>query len=184
MPSAFGFEDAAAPGYTMENIDEIVPARTMSWSRAIGSYVFATACSIGIGVAVAVPAFNAVWKVCFAVAVYLAAAVLYLWVVMVPPEGASVKNQTRAIELFSLACMQGNIAAAADILETGDIPNSLLQAEATRLCGDVESAPENFQMFAWLVGRLCKKAPSLLWQMRDPSWSNVVDRWALGRGAK
>jgi hypothetical protein len=164
----------------MSTVDEILPARTMSWSRAIGSYIFAAACGVSIGVVVAVPVFNVVWKICFAVAVYLAAAVLYLWVVLVPPGGAPIKNQARAKALFARACSRGNIAAAADLLETGCIPDSLLQAEATRLHSDVESAPKSFQMFAWLVGRLCKKSPSVLWQTQDSSWSGVVDRWALG----
>jgi hypothetical protein len=158
----------------------------MGWSRAIGSYVFATICGAGIGVTMSVPEFNVVWKACFAVAVYLAAAVLYLWVVMIPPDAAPVKKQARAMELFSLACARGNIDAATSMLETFGIPDSLLQTEASRLYGFDSAASTfgpNFRMAAWLIGRLCKKTPSLLWQTQDPSWSSIVDRWALGPDA-
>jgi hypothetical protein len=164
----------------------IIPARMMGWSRAIGSYIFATICGVGIGVAMGAPELNVVWKVCFAVAVYLAAAVLYLWVVMIPPDAAPGKKQARATELFSLACARGNIDAAASMLETFGIPDSLLQAEASRLYGfggATSTFGPNFRMAAWLVSRLCKKAPSLLWQTQDSSWSNIVDRWALGPDA-
>lgn len=164
----------------MSKIDEILPVRTMSWTRAIGSYIFATLCGGAIGVAVREPDLNVVWKICFSVALFLAAAVMYLWVVMIPPPGAApAQERTRAMELFSLACSQNNVDVAAGILETGEIPNSLLQDEASRAYGVVGPAPENFQMFAWLVGRLCKKAPALLWQTRNPSWSGAVDRWAM-----
>jgi uncharacterized membrane protein len=164
----------------------IVPARMMSWSRAIGSYTYASICGVGMGMVMIAPGLNVVWKVCFAVAFYLAAAVMYLWVVMIPPGAAPVKKQARATELFSLACARGNIDAAASMLETFGIPDSLLQTEASRLYGSHDATSTfspNFRMAAWLIGRLCKKAPSLLWQTQDPSWSNIVDRWALGPDA-
>ncbi len=161
----------------MSKFNETRSIYMLSWYRAIGSYIFATICGSGIGVAVSVPVYGVVWKVCFAVAVYLAAAVLYLWVVMVPPEAEPPKKHTRAMELFSRACAQGNTDVAANILGTGDIPNSFLQTEALSLYGDIESSPKNFQMCAWLVTQLCKKAPSVLWQTRDPAWANMVDLW-------
>lgn len=49
-----------APEYTMSKIDEILPVQTMSWTRAIGSYIFATICGGAIGVAVREPDFNIV----------------------------------------------------------------------------------------------------------------------------
>ncbi len=168
---------------TMGKIDEIVPVRTLSWARALGSYVFATVCGIGLGAIIVTPVFSVVWKVCFSVAVYLTVAVLYLWIVLVPPDAAPTENRTRAMELFSRACAQGNITAATRLFETGEIPNSLLQAEAMRLYGDIESTARSdahSRMNTWLVGRLCEKAPSRLWQTRDLLWSRVVDRWARG----